>query len=210
MSETPRTLDNLEIVGGHPAVNFVNTVSAWNVAQPADYLTDLDDFLEWCEQHGLLWKRAAAHFTAAPARDKAAAFAEVRKLRDSLHAVFAARAAAKPLPQDRLDHLNELIRQTVAWRRVAADEASGGRDICCVWDFHDAPAIAALGPVTWLAADFLERGDMDRLKACPGEQCGWLFVDASRNRSRHWCSMKTCGNTAKVKRFRQRARRVSA
>jgi predicted RNA-binding Zn ribbon-like protein len=31
-----------------------------------------------------------------------------------------------------------------------------------------------------------------------------MFLDTSRNRSRHWCDMKDCGNRAKVSRFRQR------
>ncbi|MCL4825828.1 MAG: CGNR zinc finger domain-containing protein [Caldilinea sp.] len=29
--------------------------------------------------------------------------------------------------------------------------------------------------------------------------CGWLFFDASRNRSRRWCSMEDCGNRAKAR-----------
>lgn len=204
MTESPRTLENLELVGGHPAVDFVNTVSAWNVPVPVDYLKNYDDFLRWNRQRDVLWDNAVAHFEQAPEKEKKAAFTEVLRLRDSLHAVFAARAAGDPLPQDALDHLNELIRRTVAWRRIAADEAAKCRTICCVWDFADAPAVAALGPVAWQAADLLENGRLDRVKVCPGENCGWLFMDTSKNRSRQWCSMKTCGNVAKVKRFRQK------
>lgn len=204
MSEAQRTLENLDVIGGHPAVDFVNTVSAWNVAEPVDYLKDFDDFLRWSEQRGLLWPRAVAHFRAAPAPEKSAAFDEIRRLRANLHAVFAARAAGAPLPQAALDHLNALIRRTVEWRRIAADEATECRDICCVWDFSAAPSIAAVGPVAWVAAEFLESGPLDRVKECPGENCAWLFVDTSKNRSRQWCSMKTCGNVAKVKRFREK------
>jgi len=41
------------------------------------------------------------------------------------------------------------------------------------------------------------------IRECPGEDCGYLFRDTSRGR-RRWCSMKTCGNRAKVQRFRDR------
>jgi predicted RNA-binding Zn ribbon-like protein len=39
---------------------------------------------------------------------------------------------------------------------------------------------------------------------CRADDCGWLFVDASRNRSRRWCDMSECGNRAKAQRFRAR------
>ena len=36
---------------------------------------------------------------------------------------------------------------------------------------------------------------------CANSDCGWLFIDMSRNKSRRWCDMKDCGNRAKGKRF---------
>ena len=43
-----------------------------------------------------------------------------------------------------------------------------------------------------------------RLKACTDEGCHWAFYDATRNRSRTWCSMEECGNREKTRRYRQR------
>jgi len=43
-----------------------------------------------------------------------------------------------------------------------------------------------------------------RLKACTDEGCQWAFYDATRNRSRTWCSMDVCGNREKTRRYRQR------
>ena len=43
-----------------------------------------------------------------------------------------------------------------------------------------------------------------RLKACPDATCLFAFYDASRNRSRRWCSMESCGNRAKVRTYRPR------
>lgn len=45
-----------------------------------------------------------------------------------------------------------------------------------------------------------------RLKACTDQGCRWVFYDATRNRSRTWCSMDVCGNREKTKRYRQRRR----
>lgn len=43
-----------------------------------------------------------------------------------------------------------------------------------------------------------------RLKACTDEGCQWAFCDATRNRSRTWCSMDVCGNREKTRRYRRR------
>jgi predicted RNA-binding Zn ribbon-like protein len=45
-----------------------------------------------------------------------------------------------------------------------------------------------------------------RFKACRGEDCRFVFVDASRNASRRWCDMAACGNRAKSATFRERHR----
>lgn len=42
----------------------------------------------------------------------------------------------------------------------------------------------------------------DRLKIC--SNCGWLFLDRSRNKSRAWCDMAVCGNRAKASRHYHR------
>ena len=54
------------------------------------------------------------------------------------------------------------------------------------------------------------RPSWPRLKACRGEDCRWVFVDGSRNRSRRWCDMAACGNRAKSTAFRARRRGVAA
>lgn len=41
----------------------------------------------------------------------------------------------------------------------------------------------------------------NRIKECAHERCGIVFLDKSRGNNRNWCSMKTCGNRAKVARF---------
>jgi predicted RNA-binding Zn ribbon-like protein len=205
VNATATALDSIEIVGGHPAVNFVNTVHSWRADSPPDYLFSFDDFLDWSRISGVLAPKAAARFRTAPGEEKANTFAEAIELRAELHRLFVAITQGKALPRNALDHLNDVMHRTARWRRLAADKGAGRAAVRAIWDFRDAPAVAALGPVAWEAADLLESGGLERLKECPGERCGWLFIDASKNRSRTWCSMKTCGNAAKVKRFRKRA-----
>ena len=61
-------------------------------------------------------------------------------------------------------------------------------------------ALAAMSAVT-IVADPRERS---RMKTCPGESCGWMFIDETKNSRRTWCLMETCGNRAKAARHYQR------
>lgn len=56
--------------------------------------------------------------------------------------------------------------------------------------------IIALSALPVLAS----RSEMKRVKMCPGDNCGWLFLDESKNERRRWCSMDLCGNRAKARR----------
>ncbi|MDY7106260.1 MAG: CGNR zinc finger domain-containing protein [Actinomycetota bacterium] len=69
-----------------------------------------------------------------------------------------------------------------------------------------AAAQAALGSIVVTIARSHVLGAWDRLKLCPGPSCGWAFVDRSRNRSRRWCEMRSCGNHAKVRAYRAKRR----
>jgi len=72
-------------------------------------------------------------------------------------------------------------------------------------DGPDAAVGLALGIVLAARAD----GSWSRMKACPHGQCGWVFFDASRNRSSQWCSMRLCGNRTKGAAFRRRRSHVA-
>jgi predicted RNA-binding Zn ribbon-like protein len=52
------------------------------------------------------------------------------------------------------------------------------------------------------ALRLLAQDETERVKICA--QCGWLFIDRSRNRSRSWCDMAVCGNRAKASRHYRR------
>jgi predicted RNA-binding Zn ribbon-like protein len=45
-----------------------------------------------------------------------------------------------------------------------------------------------------------------RLEGCANDTCGWLFYDHSKNRSKKWCHMQSCGNMLNARAYRQRQR----
>jgi predicted RNA-binding Zn ribbon-like protein len=64
----------------------------------------------------------------------------------------------------------------------------------------------ALGTVLAITARSMIDGSWDRLKVCPGEDCGWAFYDHSRNQSGRWCSMSVCGGRSKARAHYRRRR----
>lgn len=201
MTAALRQLEQLEWVGGHPALDFINTVNRWDGEHPGEeYLHGYGELLQWARMADLVGPSGAQTLDAGARAAKSSAHRSALTLRADLHRLFSAAINGERLDQGTLDRVGAVLRDTAAWRRFTAE----GRGVSCDWDFAAAPPAAILGPVVWPALELLERGPLDRVKKCPADDCGWLFLDTSRNRSRAWCSMKTCGNLAKVRRYRSR------
>ena len=67
------------------------------------------------------------------------------------------------------------------------------------WAWDTTSPRGPLDELVGAAVDLLRNDPLDRLKACPN--CGHLFLDATKNGSRRWCSMEDCGTQVKVQRF---------
>jgi predicted RNA-binding Zn ribbon-like protein len=191
----------LRIVSGDPALDLVNTVGDDRVPDPLDRY---ESFAEWAARVGVIGETTAGRLAARgrerPARAERA-LAEARELRAVMDAVFRplAKGAGGP-PQEALRRLVALAGAAVERGRLEA--ADGGFRLVWGGDHLERP----LWPLAAAAVDLLRSGPLDRLKACEG--CPWLFLDASRNRSRHWCTMDDCGSRSKMRRYR--ARRATA
>lgn len=66
---------------------------------------------------------------------------------------------------------------------------------------------SALALIATIVAVAQLDGRWSRLKACPGNHCGWAFYDHSRNQASNWCSMSVCGQRAKAREYRRRRSR---
>jgi predicted RNA-binding Zn ribbon-like protein len=64
----------------------------------------------------------------------------------------------------------------------------------------------AMGRIVAAVYAAMAADDWQRLKLCGSPTCRWAFFDSSRNHSSRWCSMASCGNRQKARRFRQRSK----
>jgi predicted RNA-binding Zn ribbon-like protein len=187
-----------ELVGGHPVLDFLNTVRDWKAADVEDRLNGFSDVVGFAVAAGVLKPAEAARFSA-----RAAAPAIVRQLRE-LRAVLArvmesVIASTTPAQAD----LDFLAREAARAAAVATLRGSR-RGVSRIIDVED------VGPdvVRWRLADaaveLLGSEAMSQVKSC--SSCGWFFLDTSKNRSRRWCSMQMCGSAVKSRRYYYRYR----
>lgn len=194
-------------IGGAPALDFVNTVD-WRLREaPVELLHSFADLLRWARTAGIVEPEEAASLRAwgeAHPRMAARALAEAIDLREAIAAVLQAVARGEDLPAGPLERLDVACREAWRARRLCAD----GR--AAAWHWGDGPPMAdqpAWGAALD-AARILTSDAREQVRECGDDQCGWLFLDVSRNRSRRWCTMQGCGNRNKVRRFYRRTAAV--
>jgi predicted RNA-binding Zn ribbon-like protein len=195
-----RLVDGLVLpatVASHPALDFCNTLAGWGSAEPREYLASYDHLVVWAREAGLVSSPAAAELREAAERDSegaARALARARSLRATLYD-----ACTDPADTAAWDEVAREAR-AAAVHAVLSPGAPPGRR----WSVSEGSGAAL--PVleaARCAGDLLATLVPGQVKACPGTQCGWLFLD-SRGR-RRWCSMEVCGNRAKARRHARRA-----
>jgi predicted RNA-binding Zn ribbon-like protein len=179
-----RTLENLELAGNALCLDFANTVNS-RASTEHDYLTTDLDLVRWAVHAGAL--PDTAHGARTPIE-------RAWSLRDAVYRTFSAIAAGRRPGRADLTAVASAHGQASAHSTIAATETG----YTLVWPRPVDP----LWPVGHSAGELLLGADLDRLGECPG--CGWLFLDTSRNGSRRWCSMATCGSRDKMARYHRR------
>ena len=77
---------------------------------------------------------------------------------------------------------------------------SGADGFDWAWDGASDALDRMLWPIVWSAVELLKSDELAHVRECANDQCSWLFLDLSRNHSRRWCDMQSCGNLVKARR----------
>ena len=204
--ETPQIIEEIRIVGGNLALDLANTRDTSPDGEPGfDRLLDYEHLLAWAVRIGVLSTEAAdagAGLAALRPAEAAAALRRVRALRSDIYEVFEAVALDQNPPKASLDALRDIHGQAFARGSLVR------RGDAFVWDWSSNEELdSLLWPVVASAVELLTSENLRRIKRCG--RCSWLFLDATKNRSRRWCSMEGCGTNEKSERFvaRRRAKR---
>jgi predicted RNA-binding Zn ribbon-like protein len=181
------------LLAGHRGLELCNTWGGWDEspAPHREWLRDYDRLAVWAGHADLLDAATVRRLRALAEEQPDAAgrvLAETRTLRAALRAVL-----LTPGDTTAFDVVAAVAERAAAGSRLHADPEGTAR-----WTLDEQAGLALpLLACGRAAADLLTTADRHRVRACPGDDCGWLFLDP-RGR-RRWCSMAVCGNRAKVR-----------
>jgi predicted RNA-binding Zn ribbon-like protein len=136
------------------------------------------------------------------------------------HRLIAGPIAVSPVEHARALRVRAALRALASGEEDAAAgalttlaEAGRGAAVEVRFSSADGPAFeadgtpaSAVGLMLAITAQAMRDGSWERLKICPGRDCGWAFYDHSRNGSGRWCSMAICGGREKARTHYRRNR----
>lgn len=187
-------------VGGDPALDLINTVD-WTSHGPAgERLATYEQLVRWAEGADVV-DAATGHrlrrLGKAQPRTAAAALTYALQARSTLRKLLGAIARGEP-GEPELARFNALLHEALGGLEIAAIE--GGYR--WRWRGEGSDPRAIIWRVLWSAASLLQSDEIGNVRVCDGEDCGWMYVDRSRNGFRRWCQMRTCGTMEKTRRRR--------
>jgi len=175
----------MPFVAGNPALDFVNTAEERGHPDAGDALIAVSDLCSWGQRYGLITHAAAEDQTTAE-------FKQAVEARDLLYALFYAHTHHRPPARPDLTRLAQLA--ACAYAEATVEPTSDGT---IRWRWNPSRLATIRHVAVTSAIDLLATGPTARVKQCPGDHCGWFFLDTTKRGNRRWCSMSECGQEAK-------------
>jgi|SRR5215469_6693436 len=199
----PEAHNSFDWSGGHPALDFVNTLDERPSDEPVENLATYDSLVRFAEQAALIDAATAKRLHRLPGAPSALVARRARQLREQFHEVLAASCRRDKVPQDALRAAVAAIQQAHAARGLVTSTKS----CLAVHDWISPGAVdVPLHACAIAIEDLLVNTDRSRIRKCGATDCAVYFIDTSKANRRHWCSMSNCGNREKQRRWRGAAR----
>ena len=195
----------LNLKSGRLCLDFANTAD-WHASdQPEERLNSYANLVAWAKGVGILTEGQAQQLASAVmnrSTEVADVLARAIDLREAIFRIFSAISMGTSPAEADLAILNEVLAAALGRLQLVSTPDGFGWE----WNAGGDRLDQMLWPVAQSAADLLTSEELNRVGQCADDNCGWLFMDMSRNRSRRWCDMGDCGNRAKARRHYARKR----
>lgn len=200
-----------DLSGGNPALDFANTVSRRHIPERRrEHLESYADLLSFSEQSTIISSKELNELRAHAAKhqnDARRVFRQAIVLREALYRAFAAIAQSGAAERKDLSLISNYALNALRHRTLT--RANGSYR----WQWNSGSKTSLdriLWPIAQSAADLLTSDELKMLRFCEAPDCEWLFLDHSRNRSRRWCDMASCGNREKARRHFRRTHEAAS
>lgn len=199
-----RTIETLELDGGSLCLDFVNNVRNRLEHPLYEFITNPSAWLRWVHRVSLVdsseEERLKIYISQHPVKAQQE-LKRIIKVRELLYRIFRSLANKEiPTTQD-IKVFNKELSQS--FRNISID-ITEDLNIKENWNDESYNLLFTLHPLMKSAYELLISETLNRLKEC--DHCGWIYLDRSKNNSRRWCNMKTCGNTEKTKKYYYKSR----
>jgi predicted RNA-binding Zn ribbon-like protein len=191
-----------ESIDADRVLAFINTLSSRPTSAPVERLGNYDALVEWAREQHVISAAAAERLTADARKhphQAAAVLARAKEFREALNGLAEAIDGARQPNAAILKTIGDSVAAAYANGRLVPHEGAlqwvaGAEDDLdrVVWEIARSPGRLIVSP------------RLARVRACAAADCGWWFVDDTKNRSRRWCDMRLCGNREKLRRFRSK------
>lgn len=204
MSEKePTSLTADDLIAGHACLDFLNTTGGGAKSRENERLLSYQDLVEWALLSKVITnsqRTSLRRLAKASPEDAHASLARAQIFREALHHVFVAQARGGKAEEGPLQAVREEVSRCLIQSDLKQEAHGFSRSV----DLKAAGLDTILLRVGLLANDLLLSDDLRLVKNC--DRCSWLYLDRSKGGRRRWCSMRACGNRAKVQRFAKRQR----
>ena len=209
MEENEKQEQIFDLTSGLLCLDFANTVDDRTEIQPEELLISFTALVSWSQQAQVLTEQEAQQLSEKAEQRPSEATRVLKRaveVREAIFRIFKAIAEdASPEDED-LVVLSAAVADAQHHAQIVPKAAG------FIWDWigRAGDLDCMLWPVVQSAADFLTSDELNTLRVCASDSCDWLFIDTSKNHSRRWCNMKSCGNREKARRFYTRRKSSSA
>lgn len=184
-------------VGGHPALDFTNTVGGSSKNREKSRIGNWEQFQSWLGASEILPKENLKQLeTISKSSFNSTILDEIHKLRESTYSVLSSRASGDIPPAEDQAFIETQIKIAIG------DGVLNYRENICGWTIAVDHPNWLIGTLALSIENLIRSKEFGKLRECG--RCSWLFLDLGRGRGRKWCDMRTCGNRAKSETFKNR------
>jgi len=192
-------IETIRFDGGWLCLDFINTVHSRKTDILEDYLYSYEDFILWGLTSNALDQKdwASLEYLALNQTKKSERiFSQAIAVRENLYKLLS-QIARNEIPEEKyINEYNKILSRSL--RNLELKFGPSDKAIIA-WEEG---LEKLLNIVVKSAYDLLISDKLKRVKECGS--CGWLFLDQSKNKSRRWCDMQTCGSSDKARRYYRR------